>query len=241
MLTIRTRAIAVMFAILCILLQPAASVFAYPAASDDGESSPRYSYPYYTPYTEPEQAEPAPEEPAEAAPEPEAPSALTYIINSGDTLYKIARDFNIPLTALQAYNDIANPGSLQIGQKLMIPSVPADVPKLAGKEPVIKKVLSSTLTAYTSGKESTGKTPSHPAYGITYSGVKAEEGRTVAVDPSIIPLGSTVYIEGIGIRRAEDTGSAIKGAKIDVYMNDLEQAQTFGVKRNVKVFVLTEA
>lgn len=181
---------------------------------------------------------------AEAEPEavqPVQPEALTYIVNHGDTLYKIAQGFNITVASLQAYNDITNPNSLQIGQKLGIPAVPADVPLMEGKEPVIQKVLSSTLTAYTSGKESTGKTSAHPAYGITYSGVKAEEGRTVAVDPAVIPLGSTVYIEGIGLRKAEDTGSAIKGAKIDVYMNDLNQAQVFGVKKNVKVFVLSAA
>lgn len=242
MLTIRFRHITVLLALL-FLLQPAASVFAYPEAFDDVETAMSPST-YYAMYMNDEPAaEPAAADTAataeEAAPSA-APEAMNYIINSGDTLYKIARAFGVDMAALQAYNDISNPNALQIGQKLTIPSVPADVPKLDGKEPVIQKVLSSTLTAYTSGKESTGKTPSHPAYGITYSGVKAEEGRTVAVDPSIIPLGSTVYIEGIGIRRAEDTGSAIKGSKIDVYMNDLQEAQTFGVKRNVKVFVLTE-
>lgn len=169
------------------------------------------------------------------------PEALVYLVNPGDTLYRIAQSFGTSVAALQAYNHIPKPDSLQVGQKLGIPSVPADVPLIEGKEPIIQKVLSSTLTAYTAGKESTGKTASHPAYGITYSGVKAEEGRTVAVDPDVIPLGSTVYIEGIGLRKAEDTGSAIKGAKIDVFMDDLSQAQVFGVKKNVKVFVLTAA
>jgi 3D (Asp-Asp-Asp) domain-containing protein len=191
---------------------------------------------YYESYITATKAASALEEAAGSAPE-----AVAYVVNSGDTLYKIASSFGSSVSALQAYNQIANANSLQVGQKLMIPSVPQDVPLLAGKEPVIEKVLTSTLTAYTAGKESTGKTPSHPQYGITYSGVVAEEGRTVAVDPKVIPLGSTVYIEGIGIRKAEDTGSAIKGSKIDVFMNDVGEARTFGVKRNVKVFVLSEA
>lgn len=172
---------------------------------------------------------------------PAAPEAVTYIVSRGDTLYKIAASFGSTVADLQAYNQLDNPNTLQIGQKLAIPSVPANVPLLEGKEAVIERVLSTTLTAYTAGKESTGKTPSHPEYGITYSGVKAEEGRTVAVDPKVIPLGTTVYIEGIGIRKAEDTGSAIKGSKIDVFMEDLGEARTFGVKRNVKVFVLSAA
>lgn len=167
------------------------------------------------------------------------PETLPYVVNSGDTLSKIAASFGTTVAALQAYNGLANPNMIQVGQKIRIPELP--VPLLEGKEPVIERVLSSTLTAYTAGAESTGKTPSHPEYGITFSGVRAEEGRTVAVDPKVIPLGSTVYIEGVGIRKAEDTGSAIKGAKIDVFMNDVGEARTFGVKRNVKVFVLSSA
>ena len=74
-----------------------------------------------------------------------------------------------------------------------------------------------TLTAYSAGVASTGKAKSHPEYGITASGTTVTEGRTIAVDPKVIPMGWWVYIEGIGFRRAEDTGSAVKGNKIDVY------------------------
>lgn len=169
------------------------------------------------------------------------PKAVPYIVNAGDTLYKIANSFGSTVASIQTYNDISDPNTLSIGQKLMIPAAVQKMPLVGGREAVVEKVLSSTLTAYTAGVESTGKTPSHPQYGITYSGVRAEEGRTVAVDPKVIPLGSTVYIEGIGIRKAEDTGSAIKGAKIDVFMNDVQEALTFGVKKNVKVYVLSEA
>ncbi|MEF3302809.1 3D domain-containing protein [Paenibacillus sp. GYB003] len=162
-----------------------------------------------------------------------------YQVHSGDTLYKISRAFGLTVDELLAANSLQNPNRLTVGQMLDIPQAGTGFGGgTGGERPVVQRVLSSTLTAYTAGKESTGKTPSHPAYGITRSGSKAEEGRTVAVDPSIIPLGSTVLIEGIGLRKAEDTGSAIKGARIDVFMNDLKEAVEFGVKKNVKVFVL---
>lgn len=180
-------------------------------------------------------------ETAAAAAEPEAPPVVWYQVNQGDTLYKIAKDFGLALQDLLAANDIPNPNRLQIGQQLVIPSPIEGMPGLGsdGKPPVVRKVITSTLTAYTAGYESTGKTPSHPQYGITYSGSKAVEGRTIAVDPAVIPLGSTVYIEGIGLRKAEDTGSAIRGSKIDMFMNDLQQATDFGVKKNVRVYVLS--
>ena len=61
--------------------------------------------------------------------------------------------------------------------------------------------------------------------------------RIVAVDPTIIPLGSIVEIEGYGIYYAQDVGGAIKGNKIDIYHWDREQALEFG-RRMVKVRVL---
>lgn len=218
------------------LMSPAGNAFAYHmVAEDEGDiilstAAPQYySYMGNSPYAQPQAEQEA------AAP---AITGLTYVVNPGDTLYKIAESFGSSVETLSTYNDLANPNLLRVGQALTIPVVQNELPLLEGKEPVIEKVLTSTLTAYTAGKESTGKTPSHPQYGITYSGVRAEEGRTVAVDPKVIPLGSIVYIEGVGIRKAEDTGSAIKGSKIDVFMEDVGEARTFGLKRNVKVFVL---
>jgi 3D (Asp-Asp-Asp) domain-containing protein len=66
---------------------------------------------------------------------------------------------------------------------------------------------------------------------ITATGTAARAGRTVAVDPKVIPLGSKIYIEGIGERIAEDTGGAIKGNRIDVYLGTVPQAINFGVRR----------
>jgi 3D (Asp-Asp-Asp) domain-containing protein len=195
-----------------------------------------YDMPVYGPVYDPDPTEP------EAPDEPDEPVVHTmqYQINSGDTLYQIARNFGISTDLLLAANDNVNPKLLKIGQMLNIPTLEAGLSIPDVGKPAINKILTTTLTAYTAGIESTGKTPSHPAYGITYSGYQAMEGRTIAVDPSIIPLGTTVYIDGIGVRTAEDTGSAIRGSRIDVFMDDVGEARQFGVKKNVKVYVLGE-
>lgn len=172
------------------------------------------------------------------APELVVPSSISYKVKSGDTMYRISRSFGIRLQALLAANPTVQPQRLAIGQLLVIPTVETKLQLPDGQMNTVSQVLTSTLTAYTAGVESTGKTPSHPAYGITSSGSRAEEGRTIAVDPSLIPIGTTVYIDGIGIRTAEDTGSAIRGSRIDIYMEDVRKARQFGVKKNVKVYVL---
>ncbi|MBB6733396.1 DUF348 domain-containing protein [Cohnella sp. CBP 2801] len=111
--------------------------------------------------------------------------------------------------------------------------------KLNGRTIKVKNVISNvTLTAYTAGPASTGKDVGDPGYGVTASGTEVSEGRTISVDPDVIPIGWWVYIEGIGFRRAEDTGSAIKGKKIDVYFESEKYAYKFGKKRGYTVYVI---
>lgn len=64
--------------------------------------------------------------------------------------------------------------------------------------------------------------------GITFTGTKATEGRTIAVDPEVIPLGSTVII-GDQEYIAEDVGGAIKGLRIDKYMDSHYEALNAGI------------
>ncbi len=59
----------------------------------------------------------------------------------------------------------------------------------------------------------------------------------IAVDPSVIPLGSKLYVEGYGVCTAEDTGGLIKGNRIDVFLNTEEECDAWGVK-SVKVYIL---
>lgn len=100
-------------------------------------------------------------------------------------------------------------------------------------------------TAYDLSYESCGKLPGDPGYGITFSGNRAVPGRTIAVDPKVIPIGSRVYItfpeeySGMdGIYRAEDTGRLISGNSVDIFFGEdkngstkiNESAMKFGVR-----------
>lgn len=67
------------------------------------------------------------------------------------------------------------------------------------------------------------------ASGITATGTKAAEGRTIAVDPKVIPLGSKVKINGHEYI-AEDTGGGIKGNKLDIFFDSHREALNFGVR-----------
>jgi len=65
--------------------------------------------------------------------------------------------------------------------------------------------------------------------GYTWTGGRTATGTyphwgTVAVDPNVIPLGSTVYIQGLGVFHAEDTGGAVVGNHIDVYVDSVAEA-----------------
>lgn len=72
----------------------------------------------------------------------------------------------------------------------------------------------------------------------TATGVMPSVGRTVAVDPSVIPYGTVIEIDGFGIRCAEDTGGAIKGNKIDVFVETTAEAYQFGRQKDVDVWVV---
>lgn len=74
--------------------------------------------------------------------------------------------------------------------------------------------------------------------GKTATGVPTIEDVTVAVDPTVVPLHSALYIDGLGVRIAHDTGGAIKGNKIDVYVSNYNEAVQNGVTKNVDVWLI---
>jgi 3D (Asp-Asp-Asp) domain-containing protein len=89
-------------------------------------------------------------------------------------------------------------------------------------------VSSTAYTAYCAG--CSGRT----ATGINLRANPSK--KVIAVDPRVIPLGKKVYVEGYGLAVAGDTGGAIKGNKIDVFMSSKSQALSWG-RRTVKVTV----
>ena len=99
------------------------------------------------------------------------------------------------------------------------------------------KVIKMRYTAYCLCPKCCGKSPSNPAYGLTAIGYKITPGqndKVVAVDPKVVKLGSTVYVQGLdskgdyGYAYACDTGGAIKGNRIDLYYDDHNKALQIG-------------
>ncbi|MFJ7508958.1 LysM peptidoglycan-binding domain-containing protein [Peribacillus simplex] len=96
----------------------------------------------------------------------------------------------------------------------------------------IEKEITVRATAYTADCQGCS--------GTTATGVNLKanpDAKVISVDPSVIPLGSKVYVEGYGYATAADTGSAIKGNRVDIFVPNEKDAVNWGVK-NVKVQIL---
>ena len=95
------------------------------------------------------------------------------------------------------------------------------------------RLVRMRVTAYTAA--SSGKAPDHPNYGITASGVPAGTG-VVAVDRSVVPFRSNVYVPGYGVGFAGDTGGGVRGRWIDLGYDEDEYVSWSGY---VDVYYLT--
>lgn len=182
-----------------------------------------------------------------------------YTVMQGDNLYRIALNHSVPLVTLMEWNDLSgdliHPGDTLIisGDEIensMLPSfsekpiAAAPTPQLSQLEPA-PKAAAPTASAPPSGKEMTVTATAYTAYckgcsGTTAYGIDLRANpnqKVIAVDPRIIPLGSKVWVEGYGEAVAGDTGGAIKGKKIDVFIPSHSNAMKWGVK-TVKIRVL---
>ncbi|WP_117149428.1 MULTISPECIES: G5 and 3D domain-containing protein [Paraliobacillus] len=119
-----------------------------------------------------------------------------------------------------------------------------------GTKEEVATTVASTATETVSRGDSSSKTlyMKATAYtancngcsGITSTGIDLKSNpnaKVIAVDSSVIPLGTKVWVEGYGNAVAGDTGGAISGNKIDVHVSSNSEALSFGV-RNVKVKIL---
>ncbi|MCM3708667.1 MULTISPECIES: LysM peptidoglycan-binding and 3D domain-containing protein [Cytobacillus] len=108
----------------------------------------------------------------------------------------------------------------------------AEKPAETANEEAPQKVLNMEATAYTANCEGCS--------GITATGINLKENpdqKVISVDPNVIPLGTKVHVEGYGEAVAGDTGGAIKGNKIDIFMPSQDDAINFG-RKTVKVTIL---
>ncbi|WEA42269.1 3D domain-containing protein [Priestia aryabhattai] len=115
----------------------------------------------------------------------------------------------------------------------------------AQAEQVQKQQQPAESSQQASGKSMTVEATAYTANcagcsGTTATGVDLKANpnqKVIAVDPSVIPLGSKVYVEGYGEAVAADTGGAIKGNRIDVFVPSEGDAQQFG-RKSVKITVM---
>lgn len=186
-----------------------------------------------------------------------------HFVVAGDTLFSIARVNEVSVEELQEWNNLASSDLIYVGESLAIKASAAK-PKTSESRPKTVATTSSKKQATTSsnnkvetastksvsaptttGKTFTMRATAYTAYcegcsGITANGTDIRSNpnlKVIAVDPRVIPLGTRVWVEGYGEAIAADTGGAIKGNKIDVFIPTEGQARQWGVK-NVTVKIL---
>ncbi|KGX91991.1 peptidoglycan-binding protein [Pontibacillus halophilus JSM 076056 = DSM 19796] len=174
-----------------------------------------------------------------------------HTVKSGDTLWGISKNYGTSVGNLKAWNgltsDLIYPGQLlSVSGKSSTPSVAASTTQQSVSKTSASTSTSTKTTTTTSPSNNqqsaqqtiTVSSTAYTAYcngcsGITATGINLKSNpnqKVIAVDPSVIPLGSKVYVEGYGEAIAGDTGGAIKGNKIDVFIPNRSDALNWGRK-----------
>ena len=176
--------------------------------------------------------------------------AIFILITIGETV----RDINEELRVISHNLQLQNTYLKIISEKESVvnfnQTIVSNEEKIIPTEVAPKKTDSTifTATAYDNSVASQGKWVGKTATGYSVTGKSLEEARTIAVDPKVIPLNSKVqltfdepYKHLDGVYYARDTGGAIKGNRIDIFMGDgvgaSKLAKDFG-RRKVGVKIL---
>lgn len=166
-------------------------------------------------------------------------AASVHTVKKGDTLYKIALQNRVSVANIKSWNNLKST-VIYPNQKLRL----VKSNKVAASTPKKQNTPSRSNGASVS-KEIMVSATAYTAYcngcsGVTRTGLNLRKNpglKVIAVDPRVIKLGTKVHVEGYGYAVAGDTGGAIKGKKIDVFMPNKSQAYQWG-RKNVKVKVL---
>ena len=162
--------------------------------------------------------------------------AATHTVQKGDTLYSIAKKYQLTVTQLKSLNSLKT-NIIKLNQVLNVSTDGATVTakeeeKSEKQEPTVVKTFKVTATAFTANCRGCS--------GVTSTGFnlkKNPNAKIIAVDPKLIPLGTKVWVEGYGEAIAADKGGSIKGNKIDVFMSSTKKAYSWG-RRTVTVKIL---
>lgn len=127
---------------------------------------------------------------------------------------------------------VADYKEISLDRDIQISNLQKDIDAL--KDNKAKYIGQFKISYYCACEKCCGKTD-----GITASGVKVQEGVTIAADTSILPFGTKVFIQGVGNRIVQDRGSSIKGNKIDVYVTSHNSIPKVGV-HNSDVWMVIE-
>lgn len=159
-----------------------------------------------------------------------------YVVQPGDNLYSISQEFGVTVDELAELNGIDVPDLIYPGETIAIDEEAATHKQMEVAMQLSTEddplTLTMTATAYTAYCEGCS--------GITKDGTDIRANphlKVIAVDPTVIPLGTRVWVEGYGEAIAADIGGAIKGNIIDVFIPSHEEALQWG-RKTVKVRIL---
>ncbi|WLR56833.1 LysM peptidoglycan-binding domain-containing protein [Mesobacillus subterraneus] len=187
-------------------------------------------------------------------------------VRNGDTLWNIAKAYGVTVNDLKEWNklssDLIHPGmklavytnmptemkvEKETAKQAVTPvATPAVTPaSQATAKPAAAPASQATAKPAATTNQITVEATAYTANctgcsGITKTGVNLKanpNAKVIAVDPTVIPLGSKVYVEGYGYATAEDIGGAIKGNRIDVFIPTQSAALQWG-RKQVKVTIL---